>query len=210
MGLVHKIKLAILFIISLVIMAPLWYSFLDKTNKKLAIEKFNSNKYTIYNHVIVTGNALFNFACRHEELQNDTLYNVTYYVPFVDSLWTIDKPIKTVIEFESGKMAFEDGFLDAVKKLDLEMDSLSKLSTNRVTLIGNNKTFDIPKFENSVDAYFKDSLHLNVNSRFTISKIIINEHFSMFGFIFMSILTFLIGVFLYFYALQKLKRKNYS
>jgi len=204
------IKLTIFLIISLVIMIPAWYTFLDRRHVYCSVEEFNAGKHSLNNHVTITGNALFKYAYRYEELSSDTLYNVSYYVPLVDSLWSIDKPIKTMLQFESGKMAFDSGFTEAVGKMDKEMDSLSKSKSNRLTFTGNNKIFEFSKLEDRADDYFKNTAHLKISSNFSISKIVVREHFSMFGFVFITIFTVVIGFLLYYFAKPIFKRRKQS
>jgi hypothetical protein len=202
------VKVAIFLVISLAIMIPAWYTFLDRRHKYCTIEEFNAGKYRLYNHLIIAGNALFQYAYRNEEYSADTLYNITYYVPFVDSLWTVDKPIETILLFESGKMAFESGFDDAVNRLDHMIDSLAKLKSNRITLTGNNKMLEFSKLNSETQIYFENTFHLTFASRFSMSKIVINEHFSMPGFIFMTIFTTVIGVLFYLFAKKMFLRRN--
>jgi hypothetical protein len=206
------VKLIIFLVISLVIMIPMWYTFLDHRYATCSIEEFNAGKHHLINHITITGNAQFNYAYRYEELSNDTLYNVSYFIPLVDSLWTIDKPVKTILQFESGKMAFDSGFNEAVERLDKEIDSFSKLKSNRIAFTGNNKILEFPKLEDQTENYFKNISHLKISSSFNISKIIVREHFSMLGFTFMTVFTVVIGFFLYYFAkpIFKSRRKNYS
>ncbi len=203
------VKLSLFFVISLILIIPLWYKFLDHRHVNCSIEEFNSGKNNFSNHITLTGNPLFNYACRYEELSHDTLYNVSYFIPIVDSLWNIDKPIKTVLQFESGKMAFDNGFAEAVEKLDKEIDSLSKLKTNRIAFTGNNKIFELPRLEEEARDYFENTFHLKVSSGFTISKIIVHEHFSMSGLIFGTVFTLAVGFLLYYFSRSIFKKKNH-
>lgn len=201
------IKLSIFLVILLVIMVPLWYSYLDHSHIYCTVEDFNSNKNKVSNHITITGNALFQYACRYEELSHDTLYNVSYYIPLVDSLWSIDKPVKTVLQFESGKMAFEAGFTEAVAKLDGKIDSLSKLRSNRMTFTGDNKLLEFPRIETEAKSFFQDKFNLKIPSRFTVSKIIINKHFSMEGMIFGTAFTCVIGFLFYYFTKPMFKKR---
>ncbi len=206
------VKLTIFLVISLIVMLPILHIFLDRKHVNCSIEEFNSGKNHFSNHITLTGNALFNYAYRYEELSNDTLYNVSYFIPLVDSLWDIDKPIKTVLQYESGKMAFDDGFTEAVDILDKKIDSLSTLKSNRISFTGNNMLLEFPRIESQAIEYFQNKFHLKVSSRFTISKIVVNKHFSMFGFLFMIVFTVLIGFLLYYFSKPMFKKgnKNYS
>ena len=89
-----------------------------------------------------------------------------------------------------------------------EIDSFSKLKANRITLTGNNKIFEFSKIESQAEDYFKNVGHLNTLSDFEVSKIIVREHFSMFGFIFMTIFTIVIGFLLYFFSKPIIKQKK--
>src|SRR5437868_13194822 len=82
-----SVRLLIFVVIGAIVLIPSWYGVIDQKVYKCTIEEFNKGKYNYRNHLEITGTAQYQYAVRFTETKNDSVDEVCYYVPFVDSFW---------------------------------------------------------------------------------------------------------------------------
>ncbi|HEX7846787.1 MAG TPA: hypothetical protein VF476_13375 [Chitinophagaceae bacterium] len=198
----RRIKLILLLGAMLAIVIPGWILYIDRGHAYTTAEEFLSGKKLSSNKVSITGNALFDQSCRIVEYSSDTIYNVSYYIPLVDSNWTPDKPIRILIKYESGKMAFDEGFKDSVAKMDKVIDSLSKLVSNRHSFSGQHVINLLSWFDPSVEPETQKCLEDKNHIKIDLDKIIIfsvNEKSSLSGMLIVTVFALAIAIMLYLY-----------
>ena len=162
----------------LVIEIPNIARYLDKGHDSCTIEEFLAGKELNSRNITITGNALFDRACRYEEtISPGTLREASYYIPLVDSNWTEDQEVKVILVYGSKGPGFSSFRKKDIQKKESFFDSLSLHQNNRQSFEARIELYRLNQVDIRARNYFMREESLQVANILSLSVIPVNRIF---------------------------------
>ncbi len=176
MSLFNVLKLGLLIAAGLFVLIPGWMNYFDKGHDQLTIEELLNGKKPESRNLTIEGIALFDYLYKYVEKKKDgSEYEVSYFIPLVDSSWTKEKEVKCFVHYRSGSFNFKPDYKTALAKIEAEIDSMKKLPEKRIRLETFCQEFDSKKLEEEVVPYFKYESDLKLAKEEDLKRLVVNE-----------------------------------